>query len=180
MRAHVCVRAHISVCACAYVWVRMHMKGLKAPFSLVSFLPKRGPVPLLLMPEASSGGLPGFLFFAAAAAASHSACAALYPATRSACAFPASSSAAFFLLAVSVHTRLMSLKKFAIPSYIFPMGSFWSGLGGFPSLSPFINWNNYPQCELQEAVWNPCEKYHISYINRKYMVLANPVSTAQV
>jgi len=88
--------------------VRAHVKGLKAcllllsfRFSLlVSFLPKRGPAPLLLMPEASLGGLPGFLFFVAAAATPHSACAALSPAARSACAFAASPSATFFSLAV--------------------------------------------------------------------------------
>ena len=57
--------------------------------SVVSLLPKRGPAPLLLMPEASLRGLPGFLFFATAAA-SNSACAALSLATRSACAFAAS------------------------------------------------------------------------------------------
>ena len=64
-------------------------------FLLVSFLLMRVPAPLLLLPEASLGGLPGFLFIAAAAA-SHSACATLSPATRSACAFAASPSAAFF------------------------------------------------------------------------------------
>jgi len=50
---------------------------------------KRGPAPLLFMPGASLGGLPGFLSFAAAAP-SHSACAALSLATDSACAFAAS------------------------------------------------------------------------------------------
>jgi hypothetical protein len=37
----VCVCAN--VCAFGYVCVHAHVKGLKAPFLLVSFLPKRGP-----------------------------------------------------------------------------------------------------------------------------------------
>jgi hypothetical protein len=85
------VHAYAHVCARTHMCVRAHVKGSKAP--------KRGPAPLLLMPEASLGRLPGYLFFAAAAA-SHSAFAALSPATRSACAFATSPSAAFFLLAV--------------------------------------------------------------------------------
>jgi hypothetical protein len=62
------------------------------------------------MPEVSPG-LPGGLFFAAAAA-SRSAFAALSPATRYACEFAASPSAAFFSLAI----RLLGLKKSATPS----------------------------------------------------------------
>jgi len=76
---HVCARVyvlvcvylcvHVCVCARAYVRVRAHVKGLKAPFLLVffllvSFIPKRGPASLLLMLKASLGGLPVFLFFA--------------------------------------------------------------------------------------------------------------------
>jgi hypothetical protein len=92
VRTRECGRVCTRVCVCC---VRVHVKGLKVPWVLL-LPPKRGPVPLLLMPEASLGGLPGFLFFAAAAAASHSACTALSPATRFACAYAASPSAAFF------------------------------------------------------------------------------------
>jgi len=98
VQAGVCVYVRLCVCGCvcagALVHARVrtlclaHVKGLKAPWVL-DLLLKRGPVPLLPMPEASLGGLPGFLFFAAAAA-SLSACATLAPATRSACTLAAS------------------------------------------------------------------------------------------
>jgi hypothetical protein len=134
VRARVCGRACARVCA--YMYVRAHVKGLKAPFLLVSFLPKRGPAPLLLMPEASLGGPPGIRFFPAVAA-SHSACAALSPATRSACAFAASPSAAFFSLAVRL-LGLKTSKQLGVTLFVSPLWALRGGLGGFPGLSPFM------------------------------------------
>ena len=115
-------------------------------FLMVSLLPKRGPAPLLLMPEASLGGLHGFLFFAAAAA-SHSAYAALSPATRSACAFAASPSAAFFSLAV----QISGLKKSATPSCLSSLGALRAGLGGFLGHSCITLINQF-QCKLRVSL----------------------------
>jgi len=48
--ARTCVHARTCVFACGYVCVRAHVKGLKAPFLLVSFLPKRGPASQAVCP----------------------------------------------------------------------------------------------------------------------------------
>jgi hypothetical protein len=50
---YMCVHAY--VCACGYVFahrwcVHAHVKELKTPFLLVSFLPKRGPAPQAVCP----------------------------------------------------------------------------------------------------------------------------------
>ena len=53
-----CVCVCVYVCACGYVCVHANVKGLKTPFLLVSFLPKRGPASKLFVPL--RGGLGGF------------------------------------------------------------------------------------------------------------------------
>jgi len=52
VRVHVCARVRVCayVRACGYVCVHVHVKGLKTPFLLVSFLPKRGPASQAVCP----------------------------------------------------------------------------------------------------------------------------------
>jgi len=149
VRSHVCVLAHtcvcvrVRVCVCVRartcVCVRVRVRACacevtEGALPLGVLPPQERASLLLIMPEASLGGLPGFLLFATAAA-SHSACAALSLATRPACAFAAYPYAAFFSLAV----RLLGLKKSATPSCLSPLGALRGfGLGGFSGLSPFM------------------------------------------
>ena len=66
MRTYVCacvvyLCVCVYVCACEYLCAHAHVKGLKTPFLLVSFLLKRGPASSCLSSlEALRGGLGGF------------------------------------------------------------------------------------------------------------------------
>jgi hypothetical protein len=104
----VCVCVHVRVCAyvctymraCAWVCVCVHVcacKEIEGALPLGVLPSQEKASPFAAYAWSRLGSLPGFLFFAAA---SHPACAALSPATRSACAFAASPSAAFLALAV--------------------------------------------------------------------------------
>ena len=128
LRIRACVCVYVCACVCVRVRVRACACEVTEGALPLGVLPPQERASLLLiMPEASLGGLPGFLLFATAAA-SHSACAALSLATRSACAFAAYPSAAFFSLAV----RLLGLKKSATPCCLSPLGALRGGSRGFP------------------------------------------------